>query len=119
MICVLSGRGAEASPSNVIVVLTTSLLPPASDMMMAFWPPGPTSRMSISSGQVWSSEWSVTFTSVIDAGPPATTILAGYGVAVPELGICIIAGLANVCPPVGTQAVGVGVAVAHSPPIGV
>jgi hypothetical protein len=70
---VLSGSGEAASSSSVMLTLFTSLLPPASDMMIAFSPPGPTSKRSMSSGQVCVRPFSETLTSVIDPLSPEMT----------------------------------------------
>ena len=45
-----SGMGPAAESASVSVMAVTSSLPPTSDMMMAFCPPGPTSRRSRSAG---------------------------------------------------------------------
>jgi hypothetical protein len=48
----LSGSAKSAASSSVRLTLMAGTLPPTSDMIMAFCPLGPTSRMSISSGKV-------------------------------------------------------------------
>ncbi len=60
-----------------------ALPPPASDMKIAFCPPGDTSSMSMSAGNVWLSPVMVTLTSVIAPVTPETTQVDGYGVAGP------------------------------------
>jgi hypothetical protein len=59
------GRLVAAASSKVSVIPLTAVAPPTSDMMMAFWPPGPTNRMSTSSGNVWLRLFNVTVTLVI------------------------------------------------------
>ena len=51
--------------------------PPASDQIFAFWPPGPTSNMSMSSGQVCEAPVNVTFRSLIVPLEPETTQVDG------------------------------------------
>ena len=53
--------------------------PPASDISRTLWPPGPTSKISRSSGYVWDKLDSVTETSVIAPGRPDTVMTDGYG----------------------------------------
>ena len=73
----LSGSAVAASSSNVRSQLTTSVAPPASDMKIAFCPPGETSSMSMSSGNVWLRPVIWTFTSVIEPDRPETTQVDG------------------------------------------
>jgi len=47
-----SGSGEAAASSSTRFTLTAPMLPPTSDITIAFWPPGPTSRISMSSGNV-------------------------------------------------------------------
>ena len=61
-----------------------SKLPPASDRKVAFWPPGPTSRKSTSSGQVCESPTSDTSTSVIVPERPEIEQVDGYGYPLPR-----------------------------------
>jgi hypothetical protein len=49
-ICVASGRDDAASSSSVRFTPEMLTLPPTSDRIIAFCPPGPTSKMSTSSG---------------------------------------------------------------------
>ncbi len=77
VISVESGSVEAAASSNTRSTFTMALLPPASDMMIRFWPAGPTSRMSMSSGKVWFMPYSLTLTSVSDSGRPETTMLDG------------------------------------------
>ena len=66
-----------AASSSVRVTSVTSLLLPTSDMMVAVSPPGPTSRMSMSSGKVWDRLLSLTVTFVTVPHWPATTMFEG------------------------------------------
>jgi hypothetical protein len=50
-------------------------------MTRAFWPPGETSSMSMSSGNVWVRPFRDRLTSVIVPWSPLTTLLDGYGAA--------------------------------------
>jgi hypothetical protein len=77
----LSGSGAAASSSSVRSTPLVTVEPPASDMTIAFWPPGPTSSMSMSSGNVCEIPLMLRFTSVIDAPRPESVQFDGYGVA--------------------------------------
>ncbi len=52
MIRAESGSCAAASSSSVTLTPKMSSEPPASDHTFAFWPPGPTSSMSMPSGHV-------------------------------------------------------------------
>ena len=54
-----------------------SFEPPASDMIVAFWPSGETSSMSTSSGHVWSKLVNVTLTSLIAPLRPEATQVDG------------------------------------------
>ena len=72
-----SGRLLAAASSNVKVTPLAAEKPPTSDMMMAFWPPGPTSNMSMSSGEAWLKLLSVTVTFVINPGCPDTAMFDG------------------------------------------
>jgi hypothetical protein len=47
-----SGREVAAASSSVNVTFDAAVEPPTSDMIIAFWPPGPTSKMSMSSGKI-------------------------------------------------------------------
>ena len=53
---------ATASSSSVRVTFTASVPPPTSDIITAFCPPGPTSRISMSLGNVWFKLLSLTVT---------------------------------------------------------
>ena len=66
-----------AASSSVRVIFTTSSPPPTSDMMMAFCPPGPTSRMSMSAGKVWLKLFNLTVTFVTVPVKPATVMFEG------------------------------------------
>ena len=78
-----SGRLFAAASSSVKVTLLAGVLPPTSDMMMAFCPPGPTSIMSTSSGNVWLKLFNVTVRFVIELACPDTVSVDGYGLAAP------------------------------------
>ena len=54
-----SGRADAAASSRVSVKFVASVVPPTSDMTTNFCPPGPTSRMSTSSGSVCEKPLSV------------------------------------------------------------
>src|SRR5215210_5144788 len=72
--------------------------PQASDISITSSPLGETSRMSISSGLVWPTRWSVTATLVIGPTRPLTAISDRYGEAGPEdplAGILIRVGFVN------------------------
>ena len=77
MICAASGSWAAASSSRTTLTAAMSSEPPASDQTFAFWPPGPTSRMSMSSGQVCEAPLIVMFRSVIVPEEPETTQVDG------------------------------------------
>src|SRR6185295_5472735 len=61
--------------------------------MIAFWPPGPTSNMSMSSGEVWLRLFSVTVTLLTTPVNPEIASDVGYGVAGPEALIVTAVGL--------------------------
>jgi hypothetical protein len=71
------GRLLAAASSRVSVMPVTSSPPPTSDMMMAFCPPGPTNRTSMSAGNVWDKLFSLTVTFVTVPVNPATGIFEG------------------------------------------
>jgi hypothetical protein len=77
VICAESGSWLAASSSRTTLIAPRSSEPPASDQTFAFWPPGPTSRMSMSSGQVCETPFSVMLTSVIVPLEPETTQVDG------------------------------------------
>jgi hypothetical protein len=77
VICAESGSCEAASSSSTTLTPTMSSEPPASDQTFAFWPPGPTSRMSMSSGHVCEAPLIVMFTSVIVPLEPETTQVDG------------------------------------------
>src|ERR1700752_3033996 len=91
----LSDRLVAAASSNVKVMPLAALSPPASDMMMAFCPPGPTRSISTSSGKVWLKLFRVTVTLVIAllTGWPEMVSGDGYGLAAPLELIVIAVGL--------------------------
>ena len=65
MIWAESGSCAAASSSRTTFTPAMSSEPPASDQTFAFWPPGPTSSMSMPSGQVCQAPLIARSTSVI------------------------------------------------------
>jgi len=73
VICVESGSGAAASSSSTRLTETTSNEPPVSDITVAFWPVGETSRMSMSSGKVCVSPLIDMLTSSVLPKSPETT----------------------------------------------
>ena len=77
MICPESGSWEAASSSITTLTPTMSSEPPASDQSFAFWPPGPTSSMSMSSGHVCETPLKVTLRSVIVPEEPETTQVDG------------------------------------------
>jgi hypothetical protein len=79
-----SGRLVAAASSNVKVTPATGVVPPTSDMIIAFCPPGATSSTSTSSGNEWPKPFKVTVKLVIVDAGKATFSVDGYGVAVPE-----------------------------------
>lgn len=70
------GRLVAAASSKVRVTPATGKLPPTSDMITAFCPPGPTSKMSMSPGKEWLRLFSLTVTLVM-VPPRATGIFEG------------------------------------------
>ena len=90
-----SDSGDAAASSNTSVTLVMSVLPPASDIMMAFAPVGPTSSTSTSSGNVWLRLLSVTVTFEIVPAKPETPMLDGYGETVVSDAIAILVALQN------------------------
>lgn len=66
--------GMAAASSSVRVTPVTGWPLPTSDMMRAFCPPGPTSRMSMSEGKLWVKPLSLTVTFKMLPLWPATTI---------------------------------------------
>ena len=93
------GSGPEAEGVKVSVRLTMGVPPPASDMSTSFWPSGPTSSASMSSGNVCESLVNVTRAWPMTPATPFTSMVAGYGEAVPRLLMMISAPLANVRSP--------------------
>src|ERR1043166_4361134 len=79
----VSIRLDTASSSNVKVMLFTSVPPPVSDISNVFAPVGPTSRMSMSSGNEWLSPVRVTVTLATVPETPDIVIVDGYGDAEP------------------------------------
>ena len=59
-----SGSAVAAASSRTRSTSTASAVPPTSDMTVARWPCGPTSRMSMSSGLRWLTSFSTRLTSV-------------------------------------------------------
>lgn len=85
----LSGKLVAAASASVKVTLVAAVPPPTSDKMIAFWPPGPTSSMSTSSGKVWLRLFSVTDTLATVPITPEIEMLEGYGDAIP-LGLMVM-----------------------------
>jgi hypothetical protein len=85
----MSGRLFAAASSSVNVMLLAAVLPPTSDIIMAFCPPGPTSNMSTSSGNTWLRLVSVTVTLATVPVPPEISMIDGYGEAAP-LGLIVM-----------------------------
>lgn len=79
----LSGKLLAVASSRVSVMFVAAVLPPTSDIMIAFCPPGPTSRMSTSSGEVWLKLFNVTVKLATVPVTPETVSVAGYGLAAP------------------------------------
>ena len=107
---------AGPSSSNVIVAFTASVPPPMRDIRMTLWPCGPTSSMLRSPGYVWPRPVSVSVTSVRPGELVGTTIVDGYGPALPDVplaGSVIADVLAWVTVP--TEASAVPLAVAYPP----
>jgi hypothetical protein len=90
-ICALSGKDAAAASSKLRPTEVTSNPDPTPDIKTTFWPRGPTSKTSMSSGYVCVIPVSVTFTSRIVPFRPEIAIGDGYGVAAPNNGIVIAA----------------------------
>jgi hypothetical protein len=88
-----SGRLVAAASSSVNVTLVAVGVPPTSLIMIAFWPPGLTSSMSMSSGSVWLRLFNVTVTLLTTPVNPDIANVAGYGLAAPTLLIVIEVGL--------------------------
>jgi hypothetical protein len=91
----LSNRLLGAASSNVKVIPLTGIEPPTSDMMIAFCPPGATSIMSTSSGNVWLRLFKVTVSLLITSpgGLPEMVRGDGNGLATPRLLIVMAVGL--------------------------
>jgi hypothetical protein len=90
-----SGRLVAAASSSVRVTPLAGLLPPTSDMIIAFCPPGATSKMSTSSGKAWLKLLKVTVKLLTVPDRPDTLNGDGYGVAVPTELIVIDDALQN------------------------
>ena len=107
-----SGNEVAAASSRVSVTPLTGPVPPTSDMIVAFFPAGPTSNTSMSLANPWVIPLSLTVTLVTVPANPAIDTLEGYGKAgplVPVAGIAMLAVLVTVTHGTG---VGVGVGVA-------
>ena len=76
-ICAESGSIVAAASLNVRFTPVTSRLPPVSDIRITLCPPGPTNKMSISSGKVCVKPLSVTVRLVTVPLTPATVIFDG------------------------------------------
>src|SRR5690606_33134823 len=80
--------------------MTRSAPLPTSDWTSRLWPPGPTSRMSRSPGKECDMPRKLSTMPVIEAGPPDTCKVDGYGLAGPDEplpGMAIEPGLQNSC----------------------
>jgi hypothetical protein len=88
-----SGRLVAAASSSVNVTLTASGLPPTSDIIIAFCPPGATSNMSTSSGNMWLKLFNLTVTLLTTPVNPEIASVDGYGLAAPTGLIVIAVGL--------------------------
>src|SRR5215207_5385848 len=75
---------AAAASSKVVVKLTASVAPPASDTSMRFSPVGPTRSTSMSSGKVLLKDDRVTVTLVMVPARFVTSMFDGYGFPFPE-----------------------------------
>src|SRR5262245_979288 len=82
-----SGMDDAAESASTRFTPVTAVPPPTSDMMIAFWPAGPASRTSMSSGNVWVMPFSLTVAEHRYDWAPEMLIGAGYGVAAPTVGI--------------------------------
>jgi hypothetical protein len=71
------GSGEAAVSSRVRLTLTAFVLPPTSDMTIAFAPDGPTRSTSMSSGSVWLKPLRTRLTSAIELPRPETTQFDG------------------------------------------
>ena len=72
-----SGREELTAESNSSVTLVISGAPPQSDIKIVFCPVGPTSSISMSSGNVWLIETRVTVTLATGLVTPETTMSEG------------------------------------------
>ena len=73
----VSGIIAAAWSSKTTLTPVTAVAPPASDMMIAFWPPGPTRSISRSSGKVCVMPLTERLTSVTLVPAPLITQFEG------------------------------------------
>jgi hypothetical protein len=121
--CVGEGNGSVAKSSSVIVTLVIAVQhPPASDMIKAACPPGPTSIISKSDGKPWVMFLNLTFTFVIEPDTPVTAIFEGYGAAgagVPPTERSLTVIVAKFVKVIPSQGVGVGVGVKVAVGVGV
>lgn len=72
-----SGKLAAALSLNTKLILLTALKPPASDIMRALAPVGPTSNISISSGVVCANAFNSTCVATTFVPNPENEILDG------------------------------------------
>ena len=86
MICAESGSWLAASSSRTTLTAAIWSRPP-SDHTFEFWPPGPTSRMSMSSGHGCEAPLITRLRSVIVPEKPEAVQVDGYGIPFPESGI--------------------------------
>ena len=75
----LCGSVSAALSSKRSVRPFASKPPPASDISITRWPPGPTSAMSRSPGNEWLNSTRVTVTRLTVPARPVTLMVAGYG----------------------------------------
>src|SRR5215212_282442 len=93
--CVLSASELAASSSNTKLMPLMPLVPPTSDKRIIFWPAGPTSKMSRSSGRGCVRPNKETLTSVTVPDMPATVMFDGNGFAAPLFGMAMLVLLKN------------------------
>ena len=103
-----------AKSSNCRFTPETAKPPPASESSITFWPPGPTSSMSMSAGTVWVRLLRVTCTRTTWPLTPETNRVEGYGVALVLSRMVIGAGLTKrVCAANGSLSVIVNTALGN------
>src|SRR6188474_624000 len=93
--CVLSPSELAASSSKTKLTPEMPVVPPTSDKRMIFWPVGPTSNRSRSSGRACVRPNKETLTSVTFPDMPDTLMFDGYGFAAPLFGMVMLVVLEN------------------------